>query len=214
MQANHFLAVLALTTACTDDAAPHGPDAPQVELPGNSFYPEGVAFDADGTMFVASIATGSLVKVDPGATTATQLVAPGTLGGSLVGITMSRKHDLLWLCLGTYGTDAPPAVIGVRPGEGTEVVRHTFPNQTDGRTGGLCNEITEDEQGNVYASDSFGARILRIPAAQRTTASSAAVWAQGPELGATSFGVNASRSTARTASSRSTPRAASCSASR
>ena len=189
MQAKHVLAVLALTAACSDDS-PQGPSAERVELPGSSFYPEGVAFDDDGTMFVSSIITGSLVKVDSGETLATQLAAPGQLGGSLVGITMSRQHDLLWLCLGTFGTDTPPAVIGFRPGEGTEVVRHTFPRQADGRTGGLCNEITEDAQGNVYASDSFGARIVRIPAALRTTMNSASVWAQGPELGATSFGVN------------------------
>jgi hypothetical protein len=69
-------------------------------------------------------------------------------------------------------------------------VRHHFPVQRDGRTAGLCNEITEDAAGNVYASDSFGARILRIAAADRTAPDRAAVWAEGPELGAPMFGVN------------------------
>ena len=190
MQANLFRTALFLTlAACSDDNA-GGPDAERVELPGPTFYPEGVAFDDAGNMYVSSILTGTVARVESGAKTATELVAAGKLGTGLVGITMSQKNDLLWLCLGTFGTDNPPAVIGIKATDGTEVVRHQFPKQTDGRTGGLCNEIAEDAQGNIYASDSFGARILKIHAAQRTTANSAAVWAQGPQLGAQMFGVN------------------------
>jgi sugar lactone lactonase YvrE len=81
-------------------------------------------------------------------------------------------------------------VIGIDPDTGAERVRHHFPAQRDGRTGGLCNEITEDSAGNVYASDSFGARVLRIPVADRLTADRAAMWAEGAELGAPMFGVN------------------------
>jgi len=184
-----LLSLLALV-ACSDDAAPRGPDAERVELPGATFYPEGVAFDDAGTMYVTSIMTGAVARVENGAKTATELVAANQLGQSLVGATMSQKNDLLWLCLGTFGTDFAPAVIGLDVKTGAEVVRHGFPKQADGRTGGLCNEITEDAQGNIYASDSFGARILRIPAAQRTTANSAAVWASGAQLGAMMFGVN------------------------
>jgi sugar lactone lactonase YvrE len=189
MQAK-LISLLALAAACSDDASPRGPEAARVELPGATFYPEGVAFDDDGTLYVTSILTGAVARIEDGGSTATELVGANHLGASLVGAAMSKSDDLLWLCLGTYGTDFAPAVIGLDPRTGAEVVRHAFPKQTDGRTGGLCNEITEDATGNIYASDSFGARILRIPAAQRTVANSAAVWAQSSELGATMFGVN------------------------
>ena len=189
MQATKFLALLALVAGCSDDAAPQGPAAERVQLPGATFYPEGLSFDHDGNMYVSSILTGALAKVPAGSDAAIELVPGNRLGASLVASAMSRRGDLLWLCLGTYGTDVPPAVIGILT-DGTEVVRHLFPKQADGRTGGLCNEITEDGQGNIYASDSFGARILKIPADKRTTANSAAVWASSPDLGAQMFGVN------------------------
>lgn len=179
----------ALSAACSDDATPRGPAADRIELPGPMFYPEGVTFDDAGTMYVSSILTGALARVPSGGSAAEELVPAGVLGTGLVGITMSQRDDLVWLCLGTFGTDNPPAVIGIRK-DGTEVVRHAFPPQADGRTGGLCNEITEDAAGNIYASDSFGARILTVPAATRTVASTAQVFASGPALGATMFGVN------------------------
>jgi sugar lactone lactonase YvrE len=184
-----LLALFALSLpACADD--PVGPSADRVELPGGSFYPEGVAFDRDGGMFVSSILTGQIAHVDAGASTATSFVEAGTLGPSTVAMLASQRGDLLWVCLGTFGTALPPAVIGLDVHSGAERVRHHFPPQHDGRTSGLCNEVAEDADGNVYASDSFGARVLRIAAADRTTPDHATTWAEGPELAATSFGIN------------------------
>lgn len=177
-----------VAAGCSD--APQGPATDRVELPGAAFYPEAITFDDGGAMFATSILTGAVARVPDGGTAATELFAAGAVAPSLIGATMSSRDDVLWLCIGTFGSDAPPALIGVRVRDGGEVVRHAFPRQADGRTGGLCNEITEDDAGNVYVSDSFGARILRVPAARRLTADSAAVWATGPELAARQFGVN------------------------
>jgi sugar lactone lactonase YvrE len=174
----------------TTAAVPRGPSGEVVDLPGPTFYPEGVAFDAAGRMYVSSILTGALVRVDSGSATPVEWAAAGVLGQSLVAIETSAADDVLWACLGTFGTDFAPALLGVSLTTGTEVVRHTFPPQADGSTAGLCNEIAEDADGNVYVSDSFGARILRVAAAQRTTPDSAAIWAAGPELAAQAFGVN------------------------
>jgi sugar lactone lactonase YvrE len=185
--ASSLAASLALV-GCADD--PRGPAGQRVQLPGDTFYPEGIAFDRGGRMFVASIPTGQIVRVDDGASAPVELVAAGALGQSAVGMKMSREDDLLWICDGTYGTDFPPSVIGIDPDTGAERVRHHFPAQRDGRTGGLCNEIAEDGAGNVYASDSFGARVLRVAAADRLTPDRAVAWAEGAELGAPMFGVN------------------------
>jgi sugar lactone lactonase YvrE len=178
-----------MLAACSDD--PMGPSGEQVTLPGAQFFPEGVAFDRDGRhMFVSSILTGQIVRVTAGSSTADSFLAPGAIGASAIAISMSRANDLLWICLGTFGSDAPPALLGVDATTGAEIVRHHFPPQRDGRTGGLCNEITEDAAGNVYASDSFGSRLVRVLAADRVTPDRATVWAEGPELAAPMFGVN------------------------
>jgi len=183
------IVLLSLLAGCSDDA-PRGPVGDRVAVPGDRFYPEGVAFSAAGDMFVSSIATGQIARVASGSADAETFVAPGVLGSSLVAMAMARDGDLLWACLGTFGTDFPPALLGIDARTGTERVRHHFPPQQDGRTGGLCNEIAEDAAGNVYASDSFGARIVRVLAADRETPDRAAVWARGPELAAAMFGIN------------------------
>jgi sugar lactone lactonase YvrE len=193
MQATRILlasltTLTAFTAACADE--PRGPAGERVLLPDETFYPEGVAFDRAGRMFVSSILTGKIVRVDAGTAEPVELVAPGALGTSAIGISMSRADDLLWICDGTFGTDRAPSLIGVDPDTGAERARHRFPPQRDGRTGGLCNEITEDDAGNVYASDSFGARVVRVAAADRTGTDRAAVWAESAELGAPMFGVN------------------------
>ena len=116
-------------------------------------------------------------------------VAAGALAASAVGLYASE--DLLWLCVGTYGTDVLPSIAGLDFETGAEVVRHRFPLQADGTTTGLCNEITEDDDGALYVTDSFGARILRVAAADVRTPDRLAVWAQAEPLsGGTSFGAN------------------------
>jgi sugar lactone lactonase YvrE len=179
-----------LLIACSSPSSARGPAGNVIDLPGPTFYPEGIAFDDAGNMYVSSILTGALVRVASGGIEADEWVAPGVLGTSLVGITMSQSGDLLWACVGTFGSDASPALVGVAVDGATEVVRHAFPPQADGATRGLCNEITEDLEGNVYVSDSFGARILRVPAISRRAPDSAVEWARSPLLAAVMFGVN------------------------
>lgn len=186
---------LSIAAAACGGGDPAGPSGDVVELPGPMFYPEGVAIAHDGKTYVASILTGSIVEVDRGAATPTELVAAGAIGSSAVGLYTSPDgdpDDLLWECVGTYGTDTLPSVAGIDRATGAEVVRHTFPAQADGSTAGLCNEITADAAGNLYVTDSFGARVLRIPAADRRSPEHIAVWAAGPELAPApnSFGAN------------------------
>lgn len=181
------------TAACGSDAAP-GPSGDRVELPGPTFYPEGVAIAPDGKTYVASILTGAIVEIDRGTATPIELVAAGAIGSSAVGLYASTDgdpDDLLWQCVGTYGTDVLPSVAGIDRATGALVVRHTFPAQTDGSTTGLCNEITEDTAGNLYVTDSFGSRVLRIAAADRRTPDHIAVWAAGPELAPAPMGFGA-----------------------
>jgi sugar lactone lactonase YvrE len=115
-----------VSAACSDDDPP-GPAGTVIELSNPAFYPEGVAFDADGSMFVSSLATGQVVRVRSGQRADEELVAAGTAASSAVGLTMARRGDLLWMCVGTFGSAAPPAIVGLDPDRGQEMVRHPFP---------------------------------------------------------------------------------------
>jgi sugar lactone lactonase YvrE len=182
-------ALAAAAAGCGDD--PPGPAGDLVELPGADFYPEGVAIAGDGSTYVASILTGAIVEIDRGATAPAPFVAAGALAASSVGLHASDRDDLLWLCVGTYGTDALPSIAGIDRATGAERVRHHFPPQSDGSTAGLCNELAEDDAGNLYVTDSFGARVLRLAAADRSTPDRLAVWAAGDELAPAPMGFGA-----------------------
>jgi sugar lactone lactonase YvrE len=185
------IAIPLIFTAACGGGDPPGPSGDRVELPGPTFYPEGVAIASDGTTYVASILTGAIVEIDRDTATANAFVAANTIAASSVGLFASDRDDLLWLCVGTYGTDTLPSVVAIDRATGAERVRHAFPLQADGTTAGLCNEITEDDDGNLYATDSFGSRVLRIAAADRANPTALAVWAAGAELAPAPMGFGA-----------------------
>lgn len=190
--------------------------ATAIELPGDDFYPEGIASASDGTLFVGSLPLGTVVRVAPDSTTATPFVQPGVAERGVVGLEVDDARELLWFC-DTNPLAAVPggAIVGVSLAEGTEVVRHAMPNPGEGAdadagvppegdagdagtpaapagTPTFCNDLIVDSTGNIFATDSTG-RIFRVPAASATTANSASVWLEVPEIGAPEpggFGAN------------------------
>jgi sugar lactone lactonase YvrE len=183
------LASLALGTGCstersTDDAG-LGQGANAIALPGENFYPEGVAVANDGTLYVGSLGTGRVVSVRPGAATAQDFVSGGVIAEAS-GMVVDEGLGLLWVCDSGLSSKAP-AVVGVARADGRVVVRHGFP---DGA--GLCNDVALDGAGNLYATDSFLPRIVQVAAGRRLEGGSAQVWATDSawQVGPGQFGLN------------------------
>jgi hypothetical protein len=190
-----------------------------IELPGASFYPEGIAAAADGTLFVGSLPQGTVVRVAADSTTATPFVPAGVAQRGVVGLTVDDNRDLLWFCDSNPLAAVPGgAIVGVSLEDGTEVVRHAMPNPGAGAVvdagvsdagsaadagdagatpaapviATFCNDLIVDGTGNLLATDSRG-RIFRVPAASVMTANSASVWLSVPEISPpapTGFGAN------------------------
>ncbi|HZI12760.1 MAG TPA: hypothetical protein VE153_20430 [Myxococcus sp.] len=180
---------------CAEDEEPTPPPSrdgvTEVALPGDNFYPEGVAASADTTLYVGSLFTGQVVRVRPGSSQAEDFIAPGAIVTGVVGLHVQERKQYLWLCSNVFGTPNAPELIAVSLSTGQAVHRHVFPAQ-QGVGSGFCNEIAEDTAGNLYASDSFLGRIIRVPAARVDTDNSAEVWAQSDALLAPQgqFGLN------------------------
>ena len=181
-----------------------------VVLPGDTFYPEGIAAAADGTLYVGSLNLGTVVKVPADSTTASAFVAPGVAQRGVVGLTVDDTRNLLWFCDSNPLSTAPTgAIVGVSLDDGTEVVRHAMPNPGSGTAPGagaldagadagadagdagapppaagvatFCNDLIVDATGNIFATDSSG-RIFRVPTASVMTANSASVWLSVPAI--------------------------------
>jgi sugar lactone lactonase YvrE len=163
-----------------------GCDAAAIELPGDDFYPEGVAADAGGVLYVGSASTGAIVRAEP-CGEVTSFVPPSTGGRGTLGLHVDADASVLWACDVDFTFASPAALIGYDLATGAEVARHPFP---DGAV--VCNDIAQGADGSLYLTDSFGARILRVPGAERGDGRTAEVWLTDPSLAAPAgaFGLN------------------------
>lgn len=185
-----------------------------VSLPGDDFYPEGIAAADDGTLYVGSINTGAIVRVPAAGTTAEAFLAAGAVADrGVVGMVVDDARDLLWFCDSSPNA-AGGALVGVDLDDGTESVRHDLPNPepaVDADAGDVdagvdagdagaapprasfCNDVRLTPQNDLLVTESFGGRIFRVPAADVMTANSAEVWLAAPQIAPATpdgFGVN------------------------
>jgi hypothetical protein len=188
-----------------------------IALQGDTFYPEGIAAAADGTLYVGSVSLGTVVRIPANSTTPEAFVADSVSAGGVIGLTVDAERDLLWFCDSTFNVGA--SLVGVALDDGTETVRHNMPNPGTSATpdagpdGGedagtadagdaeappaagpftFCNDVIVDANDNVLATDSSG-RIFRVPAANALQANSAEVWLEAPAIAPPmpgGFGVN------------------------
>lgn len=146
------------------DARPEGRD--RIALPGDELYPEGIAAAADGTLYVGSFREGTILQLPPGrdelqATTFVDAEAGGLV--STVGLLVDEDRGLLWACSSDPGLalrtgEDAPAVVAFALGSGAVSGRYELPG------GGFCNDLSLDEAGNLYVTDSIAPRILVLPA--------------------------------------------------
>ena len=167
------LAMLPLA-ACAEDAAPSPPDAttePDVlALPGAAYYPESLHASPDGTLYVGSLGTGSVVAFAPGVTTPTTILAGGANG--VTGVTGVLVHDdTLWVC-SVDTTFMRPTEVKSFTLAGAPIATFPLPSTA------FCNDLAFDPAGALYATDSFGGSILRLAPG----GSAFATWLVDPSL--------------------------------
>lgn len=180
-----------------------GAAGPTVDLPGDTYYPEGVASAADGTLYVGSALTGAIHSVaagaDAGALQAVEFLAPGTVAArAVIGMTVDEDRSLLWFCdssLAFFDGNAAVAggaLVALNLADATEAVRHTLPETTSAATDvdagapdagadagasttvtPFCNDVIVDDDGRLLVTDTLGGLVYEIPAANALTANSA-----------------------------------------
>lgn len=158
----------------------------QIELPGDDFYPEGTAYDSDGMLYVASLSTGTVVQMIPCETDPEELVATGGPLRNPVGMIIDETNDWLVVCDSDFSFATSPSIDVLERQTGILVATHEFDSP------GFCNDLALDGDGNVYATDSSGARVLRVQAGDLSTDSPAENWATDPDfvVGEGEFGLN------------------------
>lgn len=164
-----------------------------VELP-DGFYPEGVATDDDGRIFVGSAVDGSIYKIEPDSGVAELFVAAGSIAErAVLGMAVGGggPEGILWFCDSGPIADPGGAVVGINIATGDVLARHNLPSK--GATVALCNDVIHFNN-ELWITESAGGRIFRIPAADRVANNDdAQVWLDSDVLNPPApggFGIN------------------------
>jgi sugar lactone lactonase YvrE len=151
-----------------------------VLLPGNDFFPEGIALDpVSNDLFVGSIFQGEIVNIADGATQTLRFAdrAPNVLQRGAVGERVDANLGLLWVCDTNFGANiAGGAVVGLDIDDATEVVRHELP------AGSFCNDIIIEADGDLLVAETLVGQIFRIDANETLIENSAQLFLQTAEL--------------------------------
>ena len=152
----------------------------QVELPGDSVYPESLSASAEGTLYGSSLASGGIWRVKPGAARADEWIKPGAFGSrSTFGVLVDERKGLLWVCsndasgIGVNGPGSATGsnLLGFDLVSGAGKVSVPLPG-----SGNLCNDTAVATDGSVYVTNSLKPQILRLaPGTSRLE-----VWLESP----------------------------------
>jgi sugar lactone lactonase YvrE len=158
-------------------SGPGGPAGPpgsgvciDFQLPGESFFPEGIALSDDGDVYVGSLTSGDLVVFPSDDDHADFLNVPdGTITNGAVGLLLVQRdaQEILLACDSlpdtVNGKESKVVAIDVTDNAAPDVLgSHPLTAATAGATV-FCNDIAEDSAGNLYITDSLGGQVLRVP---------------------------------------------------
>jgi hypothetical protein len=196
-------AALAVAAACDGDRGPAGEAgapgdmgeageagapgtcaAGEILMPGASTFPEGVAAAPDGTLYFGSLTSGEVFAHADCDEFPSPFADVGEV--SAVGMVVDDERGALWVCAANSSTGESPAIVGFALADGGELARHPFAGGT-----GFCNDLILDSAGNLYATDSFGARLVKVAAgALLSDGSEAGTWLTDDAFESSGFGLN------------------------
>ncbi len=157
-----------------------------INIPGDRYFPEGVTVTADGTFFVGSLFEGCIMRAQAGTDSMEPFIESGANGlVSVLGLWADEARQTLWACSSDAGNGrltgrAPVGVKAFDLQTGAAKGSYDFPG------GGFANDLTFDAQGNLYVTDSWTPRILRL----RAGGSELEEWINDPQLGVEQWSLN------------------------
>jgi sugar lactone lactonase YvrE len=174
--------VVAVGLACGVAAA----DRPEITFADGRIFPESLTSTKNGTVYFGSLGQDSVYRAAPSSSTAERWIQPKTNGlQTVLGVFADEPAGTLWVCASaTGGRDGAP-VVGETALKAFSLKDASFKASYAFPGSGLCNDIAVARNGTVYATDTTGARVLRL----KKGASALDVWAADKMLLATADGI-------------------------
>ena len=140
--------------------------AEQILYLENNFFPEGITISKNGNIYVGSLKENKIVKFKNKKKDSELFVSSNSNGlMSVIGILADDRNKILWACssnpgVTNYPSDNSVSLKAFDLNTGEPLQSYEFPNS------GFCNDITLDTNDNIYVTDSFNPRILRLNKSQ------------------------------------------------
>lgn len=153
-----LLASLLLAPAAACASLPEPP--PAITLAGERLFPESITSDAAGNIYIGSN-PGTVFRARAGDSVAQPWIVPDATNGlaTVFGVLADEGRGLLWVCSNPrQGEGGAPAIKSFRLADGALVA--SYPLAVEGPA--MCNDITVAPNGDVYASETLGGRVLKL----------------------------------------------------
>lgn len=156
--------LMAMLASCADEeAVVQAPVAAEtIVMNGERLFPESITSDAVGNIYIGSN-PGVIFRATVGDETAEPWITPDDENGlvTVFGVLADDQSGLLWVCSNDMSGASGPAIKTFALADGSFQSSYPFPADA-GPT--MCNDMTVANDGDVYASEMAGARIMRLPA--------------------------------------------------
>ncbi len=184
MRRSHLLAALSIAAglACVVQAA----DRAEITFADGRIFPESLTSTKNGAVYFGSLGQDSVYRAAPKSSKAETWIQPKTNGlQTVLGVLADERAGTLWVCTSATGGRGGAPVVGETAlkafslSSATLKASYAFPGN------GLCNDIAVAKDGTVYATDTTGARVLRL----KKGTSALDVWAADAMLLGTADGI-------------------------
>jgi sugar lactone lactonase YvrE len=143
-----------------------------INLNGENYFPDGIAIANDGTLFVGSMWTGQIDRIMPDSTIPSSFIPAEPEGRTVLGLQVDNNAEVLWAVFWDFqGFMSIPAKLkSFDLSTGSLVQEIEFPQ------GSIGNDLTLDNDGNLYITCSFTHRIYRL----ESGSSELEIWLESP----------------------------------
>lgn len=177
------IALAGLVAACAGGSSSVAAQVavPEIALQGQRLFPESITSDAAGNIYVGSN-PGIVFRAAPGSAVAEPWIVPAAADSprSVFGVLADDVRGLLWVCTNPAGAGggAGPLIKTFRLSDGALVASYPLAVEGPAQSPAMCNDMTIAANGDVYATETLGGRIMRLVNGGATFD----VWATDPEF--------------------------------
>jgi sugar lactone lactonase YvrE len=138
-------------------------DRPEITFTDGKIFPESLTSTKNGTIYFGSLGQDSVYRATGKEEKAGVWIQPKSNGlMTVLGVFADEPAGTLWVCASATGGRGGTPVVGETALKAFNLKDASFKASYPFPNGGLCNDIAVAKDGTVYATDTTGARVLRL----------------------------------------------------